>query len=119
MGVPSQDGAGVTNADYILYVTAEQSACPSAGPGSQVVAFALACQTEATQDRPVAGAVNFCPDGLQGRDSEFAFALTKHEVLHALAFTRSLFSLWRNPTNNEPRTPRNQNSGLPNIDSQG
>ncbi len=79
------------------------------------MAFASACQHENMQDRPVAGVVNFCPDGLANRDEQFAFALTKHEVLHALVIARGLFALWRDAGNN-PRTPRDSSSGLPAID---
>ena len=118
-GTPSQDGAGVTGYDFILYVVADQSACPvTSSAGAQVVAFASSCQNEDLQDRPVAGVVNFCPDGLQSRSEDFAFALTKHEILHALVFARNLFALWRN-SDNEPRTPRSASTNLPELDSSG
>ena len=111
MGSPAQDGPGVTNQDFVLYITAEQSACPESQGLAQIVAFALSCQTESVQDRPVAGVVNFCPDGVQNRNADFAFAVTKHEILHALGISQNLFPLWRD-ADNMPRTPR-QDNGLP------
>ena len=117
-GTPAQDGAGVSGYEFVLYITAEQSACPEAVGDAQTVAFASACQNEVTQDRPIAGTINFCPTGVQNRDPDFAFAVTKHELLHALGFSRFLFSLWRD-SNNQPRTARNAGSGLPELDSEG
>ena len=79
------------------------------------VAFATSCQSEGLQDRPVAGNINFCVQGIQNQDADFAFAVTKHEILHALGFARSQFALWRDPATNEPRTQRNPSSGLPSV----
>ena len=115
VGTPPQDGTGVSNADFILYITAET--CPMVEGSGQLVALAATCQTEVNQDRPVAGFINFCPDGVRNRDTDFTFAVTKHELLHALGFSRSLFPLWRDPSNNSPRTPRNSDSGLPDINN--
>lgn len=119
VGTPSEDGEGVADHDFVLYITAEQSTCPQGEGGAQTVAFARACQNEADQDRPVAGTINFCPDGVRNRDPEFAFALSKHEVLHALGFSSFLFALWRDPADNSPRTPRLPASGLPRITQEG
>ena len=104
----------MSNHDFILYITADQSACPQndAG-GAQTVAFATSCQNEVSQDRPVAGSINFCPDGVRSRDPDFAFAVAKHELLHAIGFSSSLFALWRDPETNNPRTPREAINGLP------
>lgn len=113
-GTPAEDGAGVSGYDFLLYITADQSACPLNQAG-QTVAFASTCQTEAVQDRPIAGTINFCPDGVQDRDPDFAFAVSKHEILHALAISNFLFALWRDPATNEPRTPRNPSTGLPDV----
>ena len=113
VGSPAQDGVGVSDHDFILYITADQSACPQNDAGSaQTVAFASSCQNEVSQDRPVAGSINFCPDGVRSRDPDFAFAVAKHELLHAIVFSSSLFALWRDPETNNPRTPR-EASGLP------
>ena len=47
------DGAGVPNADFVLYVSANGSgACMSdGGTGGQTIAFATHCQQEAALDR--------------------------------------------------------------------
>ena len=76
------------------------------------VAFASSCQNEVGQDRPIAGNINFCPDGVRNRAPEFTFAVTKHEVLHAIGFSSTLFALWRDPITNDPRTTRGDD-GLP------
>ena len=117
-GTPAEDGAGVSDYDFILYITAVQSACPESSGNAQTVAIASSCQTEAVQDRPVAGHINFCPEGVRDRDSDFAFAVSKHEILHALGFSSFLFSLWRDE-NNMPRTERSPDTGLPDIGSDG
>lgn len=111
-GTPAKDGTGVTGYDFILYVSASQSECPDDSGSMQTVAFATSCQTEMAQDRPIAGSINFCPDVLRGQDPDLVFAVTKHEVLHALGFSRTLFPFWRDPANNYPRTPRDS-FGLP------
>ena len=43
------DGAGVANADIVLYISTSNDA--PCGPTSGVLAFASACQLEATLDR--------------------------------------------------------------------
>lgn len=118
-GTPAQDGPGVTGYDFVLYITADQSGCPAAVGEAQTVAFATSCQNEVAQDRPVAGTINFCPDGVRNRDPNFAFAISKHEILHALGFASFLFALWRDPATNQPRTRRDARSGLPTVDGNG
>ena len=93
-------------------MTADQSKCPAVqGSGPQTVALALACQMEASSDRPVAGTINFCPDGLASQSQVSAFTLVKHEMLHALAFSSSLFPFWRD-SNGDARTDRDDD-GFP------
>ena len=106
-GSPSTDGAGVAGVDYVLYVSANQ-ACGR----STRLAFAGSCQMEAAMDRPVAGFVNFCPDALADETDDFIFAVAKHELLHALGFSSSLFAFWRNP-DGTPRTDRDPDTNLP------
>ena len=101
-GVPSTDGPGVRNTDFILYVSANQQAAPCAG--GQTLAFAAACQTESELDRPIAGYVNFCPNNLAGATRDYLFDVTKHEIFHALGFSYSLMPLWRN-SSGARRTP--------------
>ena len=103
------DGAGVSGYDFILYVSARQSEC---GSSTQFLAFAGACQMEATLDRPISGFVNFCPDGIAGNDDDFVLAVTKHEILHAILFSRFLFPFWRYE-NGDPRTTRDGNGRPP------
>lgn len=107
------DGAGVSNADFILYVSARDSECSTSSGGPVTLAFASACQMESNLDRPIAGSINFCPAGFTDTSNEFIFSVTKHEMLHALAFSRSLFPFWRDSEGN-PRTARESN-GLPPI----
>ena len=118
-GTPAEDGAGVTGYDFVLYITAEQTMCPQGEGSAQTVAFATSCQNEVEQDRPVAGTINFCPEGVRNRDPDFAFAVSKHEILHALGFSSFLFALWRDPASNMPRTTRLPASGLPRVRADG
>ncbi len=110
VGTPAQSGAGVANTDFVLYISANQTACPPLPPNPNqptTVAFAGHCQLESTIDRPVAGNVNFCPEGI-GRDRnglQYISSVTKHEVLHAIGFSSSLFPYWHD-SNGQPRTYR-------------
>ena len=102
-------GPGVINHDYILYIMADQSFCQS----DTLLAFATGCIIEPVQDRPIAGFINYCPDAVGGGDPESTFAVTKHEIMHAMGFLRALMPFWRDPANNQPRTPRDPVTGLP------
>ena len=110
VGTPAQNGPGVSNTDFVLYISANQTACPSLPPDPNqptTVAFAGHCQLESTIDRPIAGNVNFCPEGI-GRNRngiQYISSVTKHEILHALGFSSSLFPYWHD-SNGQPRTPR-------------
>lgn len=108
-GSPSTDGMGVPDADYILYISANQNLCTAT-----TIAFAGVCQMESTQDRPIAGYINFCPNSLEETTRDFLYDVAKHEVIHALAFSSSLFPFWRD-SNGDPRTPRNSFQ-LPPVD---
>ena len=111
VGVPSADGAGVANTDFVLYISANQSACPPLpASGPTTVAFATHCQLEDSIDRPVAGNVNFCPEGIARNVNglQYIAAVTKHELLHALGFSSSLFPFWHDQNGN-PRTSRTEN----------
>ena len=103
--VIGSDGAGVADTDFILYVSADDNRCPGGFGNAQILAFATSCQLEAELDRPVAGNVHFCPNAFAGRSTEFIFEVTKHELLHALGFSASLFPFWRDPSG-QPRTMR-------------
>lgn len=103
--VIGSDGAGVADTDFILYVSADDNRCPGGFGNAQILAFATSCQLEAELDRPVAGNVHFCPNAFARRSTEFIFEVTKHELLHALGFSASLFPFWRDPSG-QPRTMR-------------
>lgn len=105
MGTPAVDGEGIADTDYILYISAIQSECPR-GSDTTVIAFASVCQMESSQDRPIAGYINFCPLAIEEGDNAFVFSVAKHEMFHALAFSSQLFPYWRDQ-NGAPRTPRN------------
>lgn len=108
VGDPSMNGAGVSDTDYILYLSASQGQCP----GQNIIAFAGACQLESTLDRPIAGYINFCPGNLGVTTRDYLFEVTKHELLHALGFSSSLIPFWRDSTGS-PRTPRDSNQRPP------
>lgn len=103
----------------MLYVSADPQA-PACG-NLDTIAFASSCQLEAALDRPIAGYINFCPNSnafASDTSDEFIFAVARHELLHALGFSSSLFPFWRYP-NGDPRTERDPNTGLPPQDFQG
>ena len=55
------EGAGVSNVDYILYVT---SATTPSCYSSNIIASATYCQLD-QNGRPISGYINFCPSALQ------------------------------------------------------
>ena len=82
-------GSGVPNADLILYVTSQDDgfAC---SPQSSVVAWAGACVRDQF-GRPVAGAINICPDTLKGLTKEkwpMFENVVFHEMIHVLVFSQ-------------------------------
>lgn len=107
-GDPSTDGIGVADRDYILYISANQNDVRCT---SSTLAFAGACQLESSLDRPIAGFINFCPNSLDGTTRDFLYDVAQHELLHALAFSSSLFPFWRDRSGGV-RTPRDSN-GFP------
>jgi leishmanolysin-like peptidase len=78
------------------------------------VAYAAHCQQESALDRPVAGHTNVCPSALHESPSggprlpeivESLTATVKHELLHALGFSSSLFAFYRDK-DGQPLTER-------------
>ncbi|ESP02771.1 hypothetical protein LOTGIDRAFT_212290 [Lottia gigantea] len=105
---------GVSNTDFILYVAAIKSdRCLQS-----TVAYAGHCQQERALDRPVAGYFSICPQSISTNKQDRLQLLStlKHEILHALGFTASLFAFYRNE-NGEPLTPRQEISNKPEFDS--
>lgn len=107
-------GPGILNADFIFYVSARQTERCHKG---LTVAYAAHCQQEAALDRPIAGHANLCPDSISTKPQELATLLStvKHEILHALGFSVSLYAFYRDE-NGKPRTPRKQDTGKPYLD---
>ena len=93
-------GAGVSNADTVIFITAKQtSSCGTGGSGTS--AYATHCQ-RASNDRPTWGRVNFCPGMLSTSNTAAGVAellsTTLHELAHVLVFSSSLFPYWRDDT---------------------
>lgn len=80
-------------------------------------AYAAHCQQEAALDRPIAGHANLCPDSISTKPQELDTLLStvKHEILHALGFSVSLYAFFRDE-NGKPRTPRKPDTGKPYLD---
>lgn len=100
-------GTGIQGADFVFYVSAMATARCSKG---QTVAYAAHCQQESALDRPIAGHANFCPNSINTKPQELETLLStvKHEILHALGFSISLFAFYRDSEGN-PLTPREEN----------
>ncbi|XP_014250550.1 leishmanolysin-like peptidase [Cimex lectularius] len=100
-------GKGITGADFVFYVSAMPTERCKKG---LTVAYAAHCQQEAVLDRPIAGHGNFCPNSISTNPQELDILLStvKHEILHALGFSISLFAFFRDAEGN-PLTPREEN----------
>ncbi|CAH2065123.1 unnamed protein product, partial [Iphiclides podalirius] len=107
---------GVEDTDFVLYVSALETERCRRG---LMVAYASHCQQESALDRPVAGHANFCPGELSTnyRDLPSVLSVVKHEMLHALGFTVSLFGFYRDD-NGEPLTERRPDTGDPPLDEE-
>ncbi|XP_028966877.1 leishmanolysin-like peptidase [Galendromus occidentalis] len=107
---------GVADADFVLYVSAIEGEKCTQG---ETIAYAVHCQQEAEFDRPIAGHANLCPSTLLPEEQHVRTLLStvKHEVLHALGFSVSLFAFFRDDDGN-PITPRSNVTGRPDIDEE-
>ena len=105
--LPAAAGAGVSDADIVIFITAKQTSTCGVG-GSGTIAYASYCQ-RASNDRPTFGRVNFCPGMLSASNTAAGYAdllsTTLHEITHVLAFSSSLFPYFRDDSNVE-RTAR-------------
>ncbi|KAI1290328.1 Leishmanolysin-like peptidase [Halotydeus destructor] len=103
----NEPGEGVKGADFVFYVSAMQTERCNAG---STVAYAAHCQQEAMMDRPIAGHANLCPDSISTKpqDLETFLSTVKHEILHALGFSVSLYAFFRDK-DGKPLTERNKN----------
>lgn len=98
-------GTGIEEADVVIYVTAKNSAtCISS---TSTLAYATHCSQD-TNDRPVAGYVNYCPSSLSTNDAEKLFYTTLHEVGHVLGISSTLYRYYRFD-NGTARTKRSVN----------
>ncbi|XP_063706190.1 leishmanolysin-like peptidase [Culicoides brevitarsis] len=109
-------GPGVENADFVFYVSANPTDRCRTG---LTVAYAAHCQQEAAMDRPIAGHANLCPDSISTKPQELQTLLStvKHEILHALGFSVSLYAFFRDEKGN-PRTKRKSDTGKPKLNEQ-
>lgn len=104
-------GPGIQSADFVFYVSARQTDRCHKG---LTVAYAAHCQQESSLDRPIAGHANLCPDSISTKPQELQTLIStvKHEILHALGFSVSLYAFFRHD-NGQPRTPRKSDTGKP------
>lgn len=110
----STPGTGIEDADFVFYVSAMQTErCNK----SLTVAYASHCQQEAALDRPIAGHANLCPASISTKPQELETLLStvKHEILHALGFSVSLYAFYRDDKG-EPMTARHPDTGKPPLD---
>ncbi|CAG0916897.1 unnamed protein product, partial [Notodromas monacha] len=100
-------GQGIFDADFVFYVSAMETERCHKG---MTVAYAAHCQQEASLDRPIAGHANLCPSSISTKPQELDTLLStvKHEILHALGFSVSLYAFYRDK-NGVPLTPRAEN----------
>eukprot|EP00753_Platysulcus_tardus_P020831 PLAT8424.1.p1 GENE.PLAT8424.1~~PLAT8424.1.p1 ORF type:complete len:794 (-),score=357.78 PLAT8424.1:289-2670(-) len=86
---------GVNNTDYIFYISTRETGLSA---GASVLAFARPCEYD-QHGRPIAGYINFSPDSILVQESQRANQLSTavHEMFHALGFTPSLYSTYRQP----------------------
>ncbi|XP_037292230.1 leishmanolysin-like peptidase isoform X2 [Manduca sexta] len=111
-----EEPQGVEDTDFVLYVSAVETERCRRG---LTVAYASHCQQESALDRPVAGHANFCPGELstKSRDLPSVLSTVKHEMLHALGFSVSLFAFYRDDAG-EPLTERRPDTGNPPLDEE-
>ncbi|XP_049813368.1 leishmanolysin-like peptidase [Schistocerca nitens] len=109
-GTAAVPGPGISGADFVFYVSAMETTRCHKG---MTVAYAAHCQQEAALDRPIAGHANLCPSSISTKPQELEILLStvKHEILHALGFSVSLYAFYRDDDGN-PLTPRLE-SGKP------
>ncbi|XP_076260842.1 leishmanolysin-like peptidase, invadolysin isoform X1 [Rhynchophorus ferrugineus] len=104
-------GEGILDFDFVFYVSAIQTErCNK----SLTVAYASHCQQESGLDRPIAGHANLCPESINTnrQELEILLATVKHEILHALGFSVSLYAFYRDRDGN-PLTERSPGTGKP------
>ncbi|CAH8572200.1 unnamed protein product [Schistosoma intercalatum] len=111
-----RDGSGFAPNQYVVFVSSvNEHGCLS----GRTLAYAGACETHPTTDRPIMGMINFCPEKMDieepGRTMMVGTAI--HEMAHALGFSKSNFPLMRD-LNGRPLTPRDPKTGKPPLNPQ-
>ncbi|VDO83421.1 unnamed protein product [Schistosoma margrebowiei] len=111
-----RDGPGFAPNQYVVFVSSvNEHGCLS----GRTLAYAGACETHPTTDRPIMGMINFCPGKMEieepGRTMMLGTAI--HEMAHALGFSKSNFPLMRD-LNGRPLTPRDPKTGKPPLNPQ-
>jgi leishmanolysin-like peptidase len=99
--------SGVTGGDYLLYVTADNTSHCGGASGSDTLAYAGVCVSDASTDRPLVGFANFCPQHLSSLDAKKEYQITTaiHEMAHAFGFASGSLKYYRHP-NGTARVPR-------------
>ncbi|KAF2368611.1 Peptidase M8 leishmanolysin [Trinorchestia longiramus] len=102
-----EESPGIPDADFVFYISAVETQRCKKG---FTVAYAAHCQQEDMLDRPIAGHVNLCPSSIsvKRQEAETLLSTVKHEILHALGFSVSLYAFFRDD-NGEPLTNRTAN----------
>ena len=107
-----ENGVGVADADYILYVQAlTTNECVLANyksSGKSLIAYSADCGMTSydradENGRPVAGYINFCPPKLRMfKKQKHKLILTIiHEIIHVLGFSKDHFALFKDCSNTE------------------
>jgi len=114
-GPPTPAGPGIVDADFVFYISAMETERCQKG---MTVAYAAHCQQESALDRPIAGHANLCPSSISTKPQELDILLStvKHEMLHALGFSVSLFAFYRDK-DGHPLTERGDN-GKPKLNEE-
>ncbi|RWS04785.1 leishmanolysin-like peptidase [Dinothrombium tinctorium] len=110
-----ENSTGIENADFVFYVSSMQTERCNKGA---TVAYAAHCQQESSFDRPIAGHANLCPDSISTKpqDLDTLLSTVKHEIVHALGFSVSLYAYFRDK-NGKPLSARGLN-GKPLLDKE-
>ncbi|CAH8597076.1 unnamed protein product [Schistosoma haematobium] len=111
-----RDGPGFAPNQYVVFVSSvNEHGCLS----GRTLAYAGACETHPTTDRPIMGMINFCPEKMEieepGRTMMLGTAI--HEMAHALGFSKSNYALMRD-RDGRPLTPRDPRTGKPPLNPQ-
>lgn len=90
---------GIPDADFVFYISTMQTDRCSKG---NTIAYAAHCQQETAFNRPIAGHANICPNSISTKpqDLETLISTFKHEILHALGFSVSLYAFYRDKNGN-------------------